>query len=283
MSQPQRIAIVTDSTADLPPDVYAEQGIVPIPLNVHIGDETFRDRVDIDSEEFLRRLKESPQLPTTSTPAAGVFEQHFRDLAQNHDEILCVLLSSKLSATYQSAQIAAQAVADTIKVELVDSLNSSLALGFQAIRARELRDAGNSLDDIARTLRGETNLYHLVFFAETLEYLHRGGRIGKAATLVGSVLQLKPLMRVEEGVVVPFERTRTRKKALAGLASFVNGFASIDTVAVLHINTPDDAQAILEVVAPRANRMIVPIGQFGPVLAAHIGPGAVGVVVRETT
>jgi DegV family protein with EDD domain len=283
MDRVKRIAVVTDSTSDLPPDVVASREIHVIPLNVHFGVEIFFDRVNLSSEEFLRRLTSTSELPTTSQPSVGAFEELFREIARTHDQILCVLLSSRLSGTIQSAQLAAQAVAEDIEVEVVDSMNSSLGLGFQAVRACELRDAGTDLKEIARILHAETTKYHLVFFADTLEFLHRGGRIGKAATMVGSLLQLKPLIRVEEGVVIPFERTRTRKKALAGLQTFVEGFAAIDTVAALHVDTPDDAQALIEAIAPRANQMIVPVGKIGPVLATHIGPGAVGVVVREST
>jgi DegV family protein with EDD domain len=283
MSQSPHIAIVTDSTADLPEDVRERLKIFSVPLNVHFGDETFRDRVDISGEEFIRRLTSSSELPTTSQPSPGVFEDLFRDLSRSHEAIVCVLLSSKLSGTFQSAQIAADAVSDVVAVELVDSLNSSLALGLQVVRAHELREAGTSHSDIARILRNETNSYHLLFFAETLEYLHRGGRIGKAATLFGSMLQLKPLIRVEEGVVIPFERTRTRKKAIAGLESFVAGFAAIESLAVLHINTPDDADALLATVSSRARKTDIPIGLFGPVVATHVGPGALGVVIKEPT
>jgi DegV family protein with EDD domain len=280
---PQRIAIVTDSTADLPEEVCSRLRIRVIPLNVHFGDETFRDGVDLTVDEFLQRLTTASDLPTTSQASPAVFEQAFRELAADHDAIICVLISSKLSGTIQSAQIAADAVADVIRVEIVDSLNSTLAQGLQVVRARELADQAIPLADIVRTLRAETNSYHLVFFAETLEYLHRGGRIGKAAALFGSILQLKPLLRVEEGMVIPFERTRTRKKALAGLESFADSFGTIERAAGLHITTPDDAQALIDKIRPRAAHVDIPIGRIGPVLALHIGPGAVGVVIKEPT
>ncbi len=281
--QPERIAIVTDSTADLPPEVTERYGIHVVPLLVQIGAETYRDRVDLSVDEFLQRLTTSAVTPTTSQAPPAVFEQLFRELAPSHDAILCVVISSKLSGTLQSARIAAQAVKDIIRVEVVDSLNSTLAQGLQVLRARELADRGLPLDEIVRILRAETNSYHLVFFAETLEYLHRGGRIGKAATLVGSLLQLKPLLRVEEGVVIPFERTRTRRKALAGLAAFASGFATIENAAALHIDTPDDARALIDTIRPRAARIDIPVGRIGPILAAHIGPGAVGIVIKEPT
>lgn len=281
MNQSQRIAIVTDSTADLPIEVRERLGIHVVPLNVHFGAETFQDRVDISNDQFLKRLTSDQVLPTTSQPSTGVFEMLFRKLADANDAIVCVLISSKLSGTFQSAQLAANAVEGVVHVEVVDSLNSSLALGLMVVRAHELSKADHTTKEIAQTLRAETNSYHLVFFADTLEYLHRGGRIGKAATLLGSVLQLKPLIRVEEGVVIPFERTRTRKKALAGLETFASGFAVIETLAVLHINTPDDAAALLAKIAPKAQRIVIATGIFGPVVATHVGPGAIGVVIRE--
>jgi DegV family protein with EDD domain len=277
----QRIAILTDSTSDLPAEIARDHDIQVIPLNAHFGDEALLDRVDIDSETFLQRLTTGRALPTTSQPSAGAFEERFREIARHADAIVCVLISSKLSGTYQSAAVAADAVKDVIHVELVDSLNSSLALGLMALRARELASEGLDPAAIGTRLRDETALYHLVFFAETLEYLHRGGRIGKAATMVGSLLQLKPLLRVEAGVVVPFERTRTRKKAIAGLEAFVASFAAIDTVSALHIDSPEDVRRLYDTVSSNAAREIVPIGQFGPVVATHVGPGALGVMVRE--
>ena len=281
-NQSRRIAIVTDSTADLPEDVAKRDDIRIVPLNVHFGTDTFRDKVDLTVDEFLERLTASTELPTTSQAPPPVFENLFRELAaEGYEAIICVLISSKLSGTIQSALIAAHAVASSIRVEVVDSLNSTLALGLQAIRARELIEEGKTVEEIVLTLQAETNRYHLVFFAETLEYLHRGGRIGKAATLVGSLLQLKPLLRVEEGVVIPFERTRTRKKALAGLQTFAETFPAIERAAALHITTPDDARNLIDAIAPRAANTDIPIGRIGPVLALHIGPGAVGVLIKE--
>lgn len=282
MAQPPRVAVVTDSTADLTPEVAARYGITIVPLNVHIGQQTFRDQVDLSTDEFMTQLATAGQLPTTSQPSVGAFETAFRELARSHDEIIAVLLSAQLSGTVQSAQLAAEGVADAIPVEIVDSRNVSYALGLQAIRAAELAIAGHSAAEIAATLHVELTSYHLVFFVETLEHLRRGGRIGKAAQLVGSILNLKPLLRIDEGQVVPFERTRTRKKALGALVDFAKDVHGIERAAVIYNTTPDDAQALIADIAPLSADPDVPLVQFGPVIATHIGPGVVGLAIKET-
>jgi len=276
-----RVAIVTDSTADLTPDQLATHGITMVPLNVHFGDETFQDQVEISTDQFMDRLASASTLPTTSQPSAGQFEQAFRDLANDHDAIVAVLLSSKLSGTVQSATIAAEAVAETIPVVVVDSLNASLGLGFQAMRAAALRDEGHETTTIGDRLREEVTSYHLLFFVETLEHLRRGGRIGKAATMVGSLLQLRPLLRVDEGLVVPFERTRTRGKALNALVDFAKGLNGVDVAAALYNTTPDDAATLAGQIQALVPEHEVLVAQFSPVLGTHVGPGAVGLAVRE--
>jgi DegV family protein with EDD domain len=282
MAQPPRVAVVTDSTADLAPEVAARYGITVVPLNVHFGQQTFRDQVDLSTDEFMTRLATAEKLPTTSQPSVGVFESAFRALAKTYDEIIAVLISSRLSGTVRSAQLAAEAVGDEVQVEIVDSQNVSYALGLQAIRAAELAREGHSAAEIAATLQMELASYHLVFFVETLEHLRRGGRIGKAAQLVGSFLNLKPLLRIDEGQVVPFERTRTRKKALEALVDFAKDMNDIERAAVIYNTTPDDAQALVARIAPLSADPDIPIVKFGPVIATHIGPGVVGLAIKET-
>ncbi len=277
------IAIVTDSTSDLSPELQQQFGISVIPLNVHFGQDTLRDGVDLTADEFMERLAASDRLPTTSHPAASSFETTFRSLAETHDEILCVLLSSRLSGTVQSARLAASSVAGTINVEVVDSLNVAYALGFQAMRAANLADQSMPLSTIVRILTSEVDQYHIVFFVETLEHLRRGGRIGKAAQLLGSLLQLKPLLRVEEGQVVPFERSRTRSKATAALVDFALELNDIDQVAVLYNSTPDDARDLASTLGEMLGIERVPVVHIGPVISTHVGPGVLGLVVKEAS
>jgi DegV family protein with EDD domain len=281
MADTARVAIVTDSTADLPTDVRERHGIAMVPLNVHLGDRSWRDQVELTTPAFMKLLAESEDFPTTSQPSAGVFEQVFRDLAESHDEIVCVLISSRLSGTVQSAQIAANAVKDTIHVEVVDSLNASLGCGFQVMHAQRLADAGERAEAIATQLRARTNRYHIIFFVETLDHIRRGGRIGKAASLLGSMLKLKPLLRIDEGQVVPFERTRTRRKATDALVEFAENLNGVERIGVLHNTTPEDAEALHARVSHLAGQQTeVPIALFGPVLGTHVGPGTLGLAIE---
>jgi DegV family protein with EDD domain len=281
MADTPRVAIVTDSTADLPDEVRERHGITMLPLNVHLGGRTWRDQVDLTTPQFMELLAHTDEFPTTSQPATGVFEQVFRELAETHDEIVCVLISSRLSGTVQSAQIAADAVKDTIRVEVVDSLNASLGCGFQVLHAQRLADAGERAEPIASQLRAQTGRYHIIFFVETLEHIRRGGRIGKAASLVGSMLQLKPLLRIDEGQVVPFERTRTRRKAIAALVEFAENLNGVERIGVLHNTTPEDAEVLHARVAHLARQQTeVPITLFGPVLGTHVGPGTLGLALE---
>ncbi len=278
-----RVAIVTDSTADLPPSLRDQHHVTVVPLNVHFGNEVYRDQVDITTDAFMERLQRSPVLPTTSQPASGLFEETFRDLAADHDGVVAVLISGKLSGTVMSATIARDAVADLVPVEVVDSRNASLGLGFQVLRAAELAAEGMSAPDIAARLQSETAAYHLVFFVDTLEYLQRGGRIGKAAAMVGSMLNLKPLLRVDEGQIVPFERTRTRGRARRGLIEFARSLPRTERMAVVHSTTAAEAEQLAAELSATAllprDRMVV--AQFGPVIGTHVGPGAMGVGVYE--
>lgn len=278
-----RVAIVTDSTADLPPSLRDQHRVTVVPLNVHFGDEVYRDQVDITTDAFMERLQRAPVLPTTSQPASGVFEETFRGLAADHDAIVAVLISGKLSGTVMSATIARDAVADILPVEVIDSQNASLGLGFQVLRAVELAATGMPATHIADRLRSETGSYHLVFFVDTLEYLQRGGRIGKAAAMVGSMLNLKPLLRVDEGQIVPFERTRTRGRARQGLIEFVRGLPRTERLAVVYSTTPEEAEHLAAELSATTllHRERVVVAQFGPVIGTHVGPGAMGVGVYE--
>jgi DegV family protein with EDD domain len=281
-----RVAIVTDSTADLPADLRDRLGITVVPLNVQFGDEVFRDQVDLTTDQFMTRLARAPALPTTSQPSPALFEEIFRRLATDHDGIVAVLLSAKLSGTLQAATLAAGAVADLIPVEIVDSRNGSMGLGHQAWRAADLARQGLDAPAIAGQLRAETTAHHVVFFVDTLEFLQRNGRIGRAAALIGGVLQLKPLLRVDEGQVVPFERTRTRGKAIQGLIDFVNELPHVERLSVLSSGSGGGGPDVTDLAdrlaaATGLPRDEIAIVQMGPVIASHVGPGAVGVAVFE--
>jgi len=278
-----RVAIVTDSTADLPTALAKQRGITVVPLNVHFGDQVLQDQVEISSDEFLDRLRQAATLPTTSQPAPARFEACFRRLATDHDAIVAVLIAFRLSGTLQSATLAADAVRDVIPVEIVDSRTGSMALGLQALRAADLADRGLTAPVIAEKLRAETDANHVLFFVDTLEFLRRGGRIGRAAALIGGILQLKPLLRVDEGQVVPYERTRTRGKAINGLVDFVRGVPRVERLSVLYSTDLAEGVALADRLARDLglDRDSIILAQLGPVIATHIGPGAMGVAVFE--
>ena len=276
-----KIAVVVDSTSDLPAAERERLGITMVPLNVHFGDEVLRDNLDITPKQFLERLATSRELPTTSQPSPALFEDAFRALAKDHDAVVAITLSSKLSGTFQSANIAAEAVSDAIRVEVIDSQSASVSLALQALRAVELAARSDDLDAIAQQLRAELASYHLLFFADTLEFLQRGGRVGKAASMVGAVLRIKPILRVDEGQVVPYERVRTRSKAIDGLVDFVLAMPHVGHLGILHDGNIPDADLIRDRVAAKVPADRVLYSQYGPVLGAHVGPGALGVSVFE--
>lgn len=283
MSTNRTVAIVTDSTCDLDHDLAKQHGITVVPLNVHFGESVYLDQVDITTDEFMDKMATSDPLPTTSQPSVGMFEETFRRVAQEQgvSEIVCVTLSSKLSGTFQSASIASQNLADELTIEVVDSFSASYGLGFQALRAAELADEGKSAREISEALLNEIGRYHIVFFVETLEHLRRGGRIGKAAQMVGTLLQLKPLLRIDEGMIVPFERTRTRSKAVRALEAFAAESGPAEELVVLYNTTLDEATSLgqrLGVHTPEKNPVLAKVS---PVIAAHIGPDIMGVVVKE--
>jgi DegV family protein with EDD domain len=276
----RKVAIVTDSTSDLTPAQQERHGITVVPLNVHFGQDTFHDGVDIGPDEFIARMASADRLPTTSQPSVGAFENTFLQLAASHDEVCCVLLSSRLSGTVQSATLAAQAVAGQVRVEVVDSTNVAAALGMMAIRAAALADDGHDAEFIAKTLVSEVGRYHTVFFVETLEHLRRGGRIGKAAQLLGDVMRLRPLLRIEGGQVVPWERTRTRTRAIDALVAFTRDMSRIEQAAVIYNTTPVDAEELARQISGITAEPVETV-KFGPVISTHVGPGVLGVVVKE--
>lgn len=277
-----RVAIVTDSTADLPSALSAAHNITVVPLLAHVGGKTYRDQIDITTDQFIAGVDATAELPTTSQPSPSAFRDVFQSLAADHDEIVAILMSSKLSGCVRSATIAAAEVAPTITVEVVDSFNVSLALGFQAIRAAELATLGLDAAEIARRIHADVNAYNLAFFVDTLDYLKRGGRIGGAASLIGSLLQLKPVLRIDEGQVVPHERTRTRARAIDALRDFVAGWPAINRLGVIYSHDRAEAEQFVAGLPPNAPPDRIVIAQISSVLSAHVGPGVMGVCIDDT-
>lgn len=272
------VRIVTDSAADLPPEIADAKGIRVVPLTVRFGDDVYTSGVDLTTEEFWKKLPTAPESPATAAPSAGDFEEVYRELVEEGaDGIVSIHLSSKLSATYQSATVAAGEFSD-VPVEVVDTLGVSATTGLLSLHAAELAEEGTSAADIAASVEDLRKRTHLYGAIDTLEYLRRGGRIGGAQALLGTMLKVKPVVSIVDGIVEPVERVRTRPKALEHLADLVRKQAEgIDRIVVLSGDAPDvdDFLSKLEgvVEVPKEN-----LWALGPVVGTHSGPGVVGVV-----
>lgn len=279
MGAMDKIRVVTDSTADIPEALMERWGIAMVPLSVNFGAESLRDRVDVDHDEFIRRLTAGKVLPTTSQPPPGLFEEAYLRLAdEGAEEIVSIHISEKLSGTVGAARIAAEAVADRVKIHPLDSRSLSLGMGFAVLEAARAARGGAGAPAVIAAAEKVLASTHIIFFADTLEYLQRGGRIGRAAAIAGSILSLKPLMRVDEGVVVPHERTRTRSKAIDGLVKFVADFPHIRQLGALKSGDAD-LDTLLDRLAPVFPRERILVTTISPVIAVHLGPGALGAIV----
>ena len=272
------IRVITDSTADLPPDMAAELGIEVVPLNVHFGTDTFRDGIDLSADEFYQRLVASPRPPTTSQPSVGAFlEVYQKALDEGADGIVSVHISAKLSGTWNSSVQAREQLADPSQVEVVDTGQASMGLGWVAAAAARAAQAGASLEEVANAARSAADKVRVLFLVDTLEFLQKGGRIGKAAAMFGSVLSIKPLLTIQEGEVHPLEKVRTRGKGVARLVQLVQEAAPLQSMAVLYTTTEDEARALAERLGPCVPGGEVVVGRLGTVVGTYAGPGLLGV------
>jgi DegV family protein with EDD domain len=273
------VRVVTDSTADLSPEVAADLGVTVVPLMVRFGNEVFRDGIDLSSDEFFERLSESAQLPSTSQPPVGAFQEAYERLAPQRDDIVSVHVSGKLSGTVNAAATAARLVQDRCRVDVVDSLSLSMGLGLGVIAAARVAQAGGTVEEVAEAARAVAQRHTLVAMFESLEYLQKGGRIGRAKAFLGSVLQLRPLVTLVDGEIHPLLRERTRAKALERMFEHCVSREDISDVAIMHTTTPDDAHDLAERVRQRLPEARVHMGRVGPALGAYGGPGTMGMAV----
>ena len=271
------IAVVTDSTSDLSPELAEKYGITVVPLNVHIEDDTFLDGVTISSDEMYRRLPDQKVIPQTSAPSVGTYIETYEKLAETHDEIISVHLSSKLSLTHNSAVNAvAELGPNGPRIEVLDSLQASMALGYSAIRAAEAIADGSSLDETVAMTKSTIERAEAIFMVDTLDYLVRGGRIGKAKGFVGSILKVRPILAIQDGIAHPLERARNRKKGITRLKALVAERAPLEKLSVLYTTDKDDAEAIAAEVASYVPNGELHVAQLGPVVGNYVGPGLLG-------
>ena len=275
------VKVITDSTADLPPALAEELGITVVPLNVHFGTEVYRDGVEITADEFYRRLVTASRLPTTSQPTPGDFLSAYDEMGQTTDEILSVHISAKLSGTMNSATQAREEYGGESRIEIIDSLQGSMGLGMLAIAAAEAARRGGSLDDVVTETRAAIPKVGFMGLVDTLEYLEKGGRIGKAQAFVGSLLRIKPLLTIRDGEAHPLERARTRAKGVDRMCELVQAEMPLKDLAVVYTTTPDEARALAQRLQSYLPQGEVILSQVGPVVGTYLGPGVLGVAFRR--
>ena len=276
-----RVRIVTDSTADLPSDVIESLGITVLPLVIQLGTATLRDGIDTNAQDFSARLARAAEPPLTSPPSSRQFEETFTELTKGGGEVIAIHVSSKLSQTYRNAARAAAPLLGRSKIVVIDSQLITVGLGMLVMAAAQSAADGASLDEVVKLVRGMIPRIYLGFFVETLDYLERGGRIGKAQALLGTMLNIKPLLILEEGEIVALEKVRTRGKAIEKLVEFISEFTRIERMVILHSTTPEDVDLLIEQINLVLPNLNIKIDQYGPVTASHLGPNALGVVVYE--
>jgi len=274
-----RVRIVTDSTADLPPDLARAHRIHIVPLTVIFGQETFRDGVDLDADTFYQRLTGGGPLPTTSQPSVQAFLQVYREVAPGAEGVLSLHISSHLSGTWNSACQARDAYTDApCPIRVVDTLQASIGLGMVVLSAARTALEGGGLEEAEASARRAMERVEFFGLVDTLEYLHRGGRIGRAQAFLGSLLHVKPLLTIREGITHPLERVRSRQKGIQRILERAQRLAPLEEAGVAHSTTPEEAQALAEALQPLCARPVW-IARFGPVVGTYLGPGALGVAL----
>ena len=274
------VRIITDSASDLPQHLVNEHRIGVVPLSVRFGDKEYIDRQDLTVVEFWNMCSNSPTLPETAAPSPGQFEAEFRKLAsEGATGIVVVALSSELSATMQSADLAAKAVAGDIPVRIVDSRSASMGQGITAVACAKLASSGASLDEVAALGTKLATKSKLWGALDTLENLKKGGRIGGAKAMLASALSIKPIITVEEGKIAEGGKQRTRSKALAFLVDQVKNAGPIENLAVLHAQCDDVDDLVASLRAVHEGDIVV--GDVGAIIGAHTGKGTIGVAFHS--
>lgn len=276
---PGQVVVVTDSTSDVPKEIAERLGIYVVPQILIMGDQTWLDGVDIEPPAFYELLRTSPHFPSSSQPSVGYFEHLFSRLSEQYNGIAAIHVSDKLSGTVNAAMTAA-ANLPGLAIEVVDSESASMQQGLVVMEAARVAAQGASLQEVVATARSLVGRVHVYFVVDTLEYLHRGGRIGAAARLFGTALNLKPVLQICDGIVQPLAKIRSRRKALERVYDLVAaeiGDADRVHMAVLHVAAPDEASRLAEQLEERFKPVELIRSECGPVIGTHAGPGTVGV------
>ena len=271
--------IITDSTADLTKEFILKHNIEIVPLTIHLGDKSWKDYYDVEPDEYYELLRKSSAFPTTSQPTPQDFVNAYSPFVEKGEPILSVHLSSKLSGTFQSALLARSQFAGA-RIEVVDSLQASFALSMIVIICAEKANQGTSLEEVADMARKIGPQIETYFSVDSLEYLHRGGRIGKAQAFLGTLMKIKPLLKVVNGEVQPIEKIRTRDRLLNRFVELVEQAAREHSQLILTVAESDNSEVMTELLG-RLERIpgvsLVFRGKIGGVITSHAGPGALGI------
>ncbi len=270
------IGIVTDSTADLQPALQARYRLGMVPLIINWDGQTFRDKLDLSTEAFYQRLRTSKTLPKTGAPSLAAFESAFREQLEHHDCVISVNLASKLSGTFAVARKAAESV-DAQRISVIDSGSVSIGVGWLAEMAARLAQQGVERQAIVERIEQARGRLRIFCLLETLEFLQRGGRIGRAAAIAGTLLSVKPILSIRDGDVAPVERVRTMKAALLRLVELVSGLGPIERLGVVDGDAAPNTAEVERQLQARFPDLTIERGVLGPVLGVHGGPGVVGV------
>lgn len=270
------VRIVTDSTADIPADLVAKLGITVVPSYVVFGSESYRDGVELSTRQFYEKLAASHTIPTTATPPLEVYEQVYRQLGEETDDIVSIHLAAKLSGLYQVAVVAAQRVPE-LRITVIDSEQATMGYGWMSVAAAEAAQMGRALDQIVALVESMKTRSLVLAALDTLEYLYRGGRVSWARATLGSLLHIKPLISIQRAEVGLVERVRSRRQADSRLLERVGALGPLERAIVLHTDAPERAAGVasrLQAMHPDWEPII---GHAGVTIASHAGPGAVGV------
>lgn len=276
-----RVRIVTDSTADIPSDIINQLGIIVVPLKVNFGREVYRDGVDISSGEFINRLGKEEVLPTTSQPSPGEFVAVYEKITAKGESVVSIHLSGELSGTVQSARTA-KTMTDSMDIHIVDSRSVSMGLGLIVMSAAAAANEGKSVKEILTLAKEKIEKTTITFLVDTLDYLEKGGRIGKASAFLGSILKIKPILAIDDGQIVPVERTRGKSKALERISQMVAENADLSKnymCALVYGNDYSSIVTIRDMIKQKVKCSDPVIAELGPVIMAHAGPGVVGIVL----
>jgi DegV family protein with EDD domain len=251
-----------------------------VPLTVLMGDQQYRDGIDITSAEFYKRLPGLSKLPTTSQPSPGLFLKAYEKAVNAGMAVISIHLSAKLSGTYANAVVAARNFPEG-QVRVFDTQEVSAGIAFFVWTAVEMARAGKDIDEIEAEMIRMRDLVKIIAVVDTLEYLHKGGRIGGLRNFLGSLLSVKPILQLKDGEVQPLEQVRTRNKALQRVAELTKAMGKIDRLAILHGADPAGANTLADLIAPYFPKEKMYISEIGPVIGTHAGPGAVGVGIQK--